>query len=105
MNIETFKKLYKDEEIDSLYSESIICENYKITVADREPWSNDLGSDKYQSQQSVYKVENVYDQTSIYYAVIEYRTGSYYTEYDRSEDPEIYQVQPKEITIIKWEVV
>lgn len=67
-------------------------EHVSLIVVDPGRWVSD---GKYENKETIVQYDGRH------YCIDQYRSGSYFTDYD-SEPPEVYEVEPEERTVIVW---
>ena len=78
---------YTNAEIAIMFND----EDPELTIIERGDW---IENGKYSFRTSYVKIEDKY------YEIEECRSGSYFTDY-HYDDPEVYEVTPKEVVITK----
>lgn len=67
-------------------------EHTSLIIVEPGRWISD---GKYENKETIVQYEWKY------YCIDQYRSGSYFTDYE-SEEPQIYEVEPYEITVTRW---
>ena len=81
-----------DENLKQKILELWDAEHISLIVVDKGRWISD---GKYDNKETIVQYEGKH------YCIDQYRSGSYFTDYE-SEEPEVYEVEPYEVTEIRW---